>query len=186
MFKSLIQHFFFTFTRISQLILVALQNMRKILQQDGKVIHFVSHKWITPSIKDCERQRRNATDISYHIVGAAQKQPKNWLTALHSFSFKTSLVEFLVPAWSNSHNSSILDKVVRTEERSLFCTHEEADSHIFFHISSLENQSNVVIRTADTDCLIIGLGCHEKLDPSLKIWLGCRVEITYNLLVLIL
>ena len=48
---------------------------------------------------------------------------------------------------------SILDKVVRTEERSLLCTHEEADSHIFIHVLSLEIQSNIVIRTADTDCL---------------------------------
>ena len=128
------------------------------------MIHFVSDKWITPLIKDCERQIRNATDISYHIVGAAQKRPTN-------SSFKTSLVEFLVSTWSNSDNVSlfegkiifsncgnicykfmpILDKVVRTEERSLLCTHEKADSRIFFHILSLENQSNVVIRTADTD-----------------------------------
>ena len=35
---------------------------------------------------------------------------------------------------------SILDKVVRTEERSFLCTHEETDSPIFFHILSLENQ----------------------------------------------
>ena len=32
---------------------------------------------------------------------------------------------------------SILDKVVRTEEKSLLCTHEEADSRIFFHFLSL-------------------------------------------------
>ena len=71
---------------------------------------------------------------------------------------------------------SILDKVVRTEERSLLCTHEEADSCIFFHVLSLEYQSNVVIRTADTDYLIIGLGCREKLDPSLKMWLEVGVQ----------
>ena len=29
---------------------------------------------------------------------------------------------------------SILDEVVRTEERSLLCTHEKADSPIFFHV----------------------------------------------------
>ena len=44
---------------------------------------------------------------------------------------------------------SILDKVVTTEERSLLCTYEKADIHIFFHVLSLENQSNVVIRAAD-------------------------------------
>ena len=142
---------------------------RKILQRDGKVIHFVTDKWIAPSIKDCESQSRNATDISYHIVGAAQKRPTNWLATLLSSTFKTSLVEFLASAWSNSDNASlfegkiliancenicykfmsILDKVVRTEERTLLCTHEEVDSRIFFPVSSL-----------DTDCLIIGLGCH--------------------------
>ena len=66
------------------------------------MIHFVSDKWITTSTKDCERQSRNMTDISYCIAGAAQKQPTNWLAALRSSSFKTSLVEFLVSTWSNS------------------------------------------------------------------------------------
>ena len=78
------------------------------------------------------------------IAGAAQKQPTNWLAALRSSSFKTSFVEFLVLAWSNSDYASmfegqilfancgnicykfisILDKVVRTEERSFLRTHE--------------------------------------------------------------
>ena len=164
------------------------------------MIHFVSDKWITPSIKDCEKQSRNAIDISYHFVGAAQKRPTNWLAALRSI-FKTSLVEFLTSPWSNSDYASLfegkitfvncgnicykvmstLDKVVRTEERSLLCTHKEADSRIFFHVTSLENQSNVVIRKADTDCLIIELGCREELDPSLKIWLVVGVQSRNNL-----
>ena len=76
---------------------------------------------------------------------------------------------------------SILDKVVSTEERSLLCTHEEADSRIFSHVLSLENHSNVLIRTADTNCLIIGLGCHKKLDPSLKIRLEVRIPSRNNL-----
>ena len=147
------------------------------------------------------KDSRNAIDIIYHIVGAVQKRPTNWLAALRSSSFKTSLVKFLVLAWSNSYNASlfegkilfancgniccqlmsILDKAVRTEERSLLCTHEETDSRIFFHVSSLENQSNVIIRTADTDCLIIGLECRKKLDPSLKIWLEVGVQSRNNL-----
>ena len=39
---------------------------------------------------------------------------------------------------------------------------------VFFHVLSLENQSNVVIRTAGTDCQIIGFRCDEKLDPFWK------------------
>ena len=50
--------------------------LMRILQRDGKVIHFVCGEWITPSVKHCERQSRNATDIGYHIVGAAQAANK--------------------------------------------------------------------------------------------------------------
>ena len=84
---------------------------------------------------------------------------------------------------------SILGKAARTEEWSLLCTHEEADIRILFHILRLENQSNFTMRTADTDCLINEVGCSEKLDTSLKIWLEvgvCGVEITCDLSVLIL
>ena len=121
---------------------VAKYLLRSILQRDGKVIHFVSDKWITLSIKDCERQSRNAADISYQITSAGQKRLINWLTALRSSSFKTSLVEFFVSAWSNSDYSllfegkilfancgsicykflSILDKAARTKEMSLSYT----------------------------------------------------------------
>ena len=41
----------------------------------------------------------------------------------------------------------------------LCSTHEEVDSEIIFHVTSIEENSNVVIRTADTDVLIIALGC---------------------------
>ena len=100
MFKSLMQHFLFTFARFSPGNFggIAKYLLRKILQRDRKVIHFVSDKWTTPSIKDCERQCKNATDVSYHSFGAAQKRPTNWFTALRSSSFKTSLLEFLASA----------------------------------------------------------------------------------------
>ena len=75
----------------------------------------------------------------------------------------------------------ILDKVVRTDESSLLSTHEEVDSRIFFHVSSLGNQGNVVIKTADTDCHSIGLGYREKLDLSLEKWLEVGVQSKNNL-----
>ena len=136
------------------------------------------------------KTNRNATDTIYHIVSAAQKRPTNWIAALRSSSFKSSLVEFLVPAWSNSDYASlfegknlfdncgnicyqfmsILDKVVITEENYLLLLMKRQIAVFFFHVSSLENQSNVIIRTADTDYLITGPSYRKKLDPSLKIW----------------
>ena len=76
---------------------------------------------------------------------------------------------------------SILEKVVRTKEWSLLCTYEEEDSRIFSHILSLENRSNVVIRTADTDCLIMGLGYRKKLNLSSENMAGSRVQNRSNL-----
>ena len=76
---------------------------------------------------------------------------------------------------------SILGKAVRTEEWSLLCTHEEADIRILFHILRLENQRYFTMRTADTDCLINEVGCSEKLDTSLKIWLEVGVWSRYNM-----
>ena len=52
---------------------------------------------------------------------------------------------------------------------------------VFFHVSSLKSQSNFAIRTANTNCFIIGLGYRKKLDPSLKIWLEVEVQIRNNL-----
>ena len=37
------------------------------------------------------------------------------------------------------------------------------------------------MRTADTDCFIIGLACRKKLDPCLKIWLEVEVQGRNNL-----
>ena len=69
--------------------------LRKILQSDGNVIYFVSDNWMTPSVKDFERQSRNTTDITYHIVGAAQKGTKNWLAAIFSLVSKHHWRSFL-------------------------------------------------------------------------------------------
>ena len=79
MFKLLMQHFFLHLHKDLPANFggVAKYLLRKILQRDGKVIYFVSDKWIAPSIK--EKQSRNATDISCYIVGAAQKRLTNWL-----------------------------------------------------------------------------------------------------------
>ena len=94
MFKSLMQPFFLHLHKELPANFggVAKYLLRKILQRDGRMIHFVSDKWITPSIKDYERRSRNATDISYHIIGVAQKRPTSWFAAVHISSFKT-LVE---------------------------------------------------------------------------------------------
>ena len=58
----------------------------------------------------------------------------------------------------------------------LYCTHEEADTRIFFHLNQVSSSRNVVIRTADTDCLIIALGNKHMFQPEIKIWLEVGVQ----------
>ena len=48
---------------------------------------------------------------------------------------------------------------------------EEADSKMIFHIKSISAPKNVVVRTADTDVLIIALGNLRNIDPSINVWL---------------
>lgn len=142
---------------------------------NGKIVYFVSDKWITPSIKDIERNSREESTQLYEIKGDSQKRPTNWTLALKNSSFKESLIKFLVDAWKDNSLAPILaDKVLyanhnnicykystdgvnmsRVEVLELFSTHEEADSRMLFHLTSVPDNSNVVIRTADTDCLVI-------------------------------
>lgn len=175
---------------------VAKYLLSRLTDCNGKIVHFVSDKWITPSIKDIERNSREESTQLYEIKGDSQKRPTNWILALKNSSFKESLIKFLVDAWKDNSLAPILaDKVLyanhnnicykystdgvnmsRVEVLELFSTHEEADSRMFFHLTSVPDNSNVVIRTADTDCLVIALGCNSKINPSVKTWLEVGVQ----------
>ena len=167
--------------------------LARILEVDGEVVHFIFDKWKSPSIKDSERDSRlTATEsIPYEIKGANQKRPISWLSALRNSTFKESLMHFLVKIWrSDEHarlfNSKTLyvncndicykfytcsDSVICDEVPELYCTHEEADSRMFFHLGSIQSPSNVIIRTAGTDCLIIALACRLNYDTHIKVWI---------------
>ena len=53
--------------------------------------------------------------------------------------------------------------------RSLYSTHGEADSRMMFHLNPVINSSNVVIRTSDTDVLVIALGCMGSMSSDIKV-----------------
>ena len=61
------------------------------MKDKGKVIHFITDKWISPSIKDSERNDRASVNTSFHVTGSLQKRPSNWLEAMKNSSFKISL-----------------------------------------------------------------------------------------------
>ena len=159
-------------------------------------MHFVSDKWITPSIKDCEREKRDTAPAAYAITGPSQKRPQNWLLAMRNPFFKQSLITFLLDAWQSDEMSTILEGkelfandedhcykfsseggvVTRSEDRNLFSMHEEADNRMFFHISLLQEEQNVIVRTIDTDCLVIALGCRPFISSNVRIWLEVGLQ----------
>jgi hypothetical protein len=81
--------------------------LQRILSSDGDIIHFVTDKWLSPSIKDCERDSRSSSSTAYRITGPAQKRPSNWIQALRNANFKESLIEFLVNSWEDDQPTNL-------------------------------------------------------------------------------
>ena len=152
------------------------------MESEGSIIHFVADQWITPSIKDSERESRAANVLAYQIKGSSQQRVSNWMAALKSASFKDYLVSFLLKSWQDDCHASTLrckntcfkffvvdGKKCCEEVPELYSTHEEADNRMFFHLANAP--SNVVIRTTDTNCLIIGLASQHLYEESIHVWL---------------
>ena len=170
---------------------VARAILSKVMNHNGSVIHYVTDKWLSPSIKDSERVGRNSSDQTYEIKGPNQKRPTKWMDALKNPNFKIALNKYLIDAWNDDSLAHIFqgktlyancgdvcykyspgeNTVLRREESRLFSTHEEADSRMFHHIASStllhqsnsDAESNMVVRTNDVDCLVIAIGCFENL-----------------------
>ena len=69
----------------------------------------------SPSIKDCERDRRSNEERSapFRIFGPNQHRPQDFIKSLRNDNFKREIVRFLVESWSDDSLASILgDKVV--------------------------------------------------------------------------
>ena len=170
---------------------VARSLFSSLVKLQGKEIHFVCDKWVKPSIKDCERDKRSSENIPYQIKGPEQKRPSNWLFALRNPFFKESLIAFLVDSWKEERFAAIIGRKIvyancndqcfkffgdysgmfREEAPELCYTHEEADTRMFFHLTLINCPANVVLRTADTDCLIITLESKRWYHHEMDIWL---------------
>ena len=97
-----------TFGRISEFILT------KVCHGNMPRIDLVFDRYAFPSIKDIERDDRNADlNSNFQIVGPSQTRPSDMYTALKSYSFKESLIDYLVESWDTQGISHILkDKIV--------------------------------------------------------------------------
>ena len=186
-FLHLLQDLPETYGSISRFILKRICTLR------ASRIDVVFDKFVTPSIKDSERDHRAhgaAINVAFEILGSSQKRPNNFREALRNNQFKEAFISFLVDSWNDNANAHILSniellatckdlcykyaavngQVTRTEINSMRSSHEEADSRMLFHAKSILGPKNVVIRTADADVAFICLANLEKLHPTIELW----------------
>lgn len=173
---------------------VARSVLTKLCKLPGRDIHVVFDLHLSPSIKDSERTKRAEfqNDTSYSITGPEMKRPVNFIRALRSNNFKEELTHFLVKSWQQDSFASILgnkrlwatlndrcicfknnsESMAFFEDETLICSHEEADSRMIFHIANLHRSiTNVVVRSNDTDVLVILLANKCKLPEKIHIWM---------------
>ena len=174
-----------TFGKISEYIL------KKACYGNPARFDLVFDNYISPSIKDVERDHRNADRNSkYQIVGPFQARPSDMSTALKSYSFKESLIDYLVKSWDNQELSHLIgytkvyvttkekcfsfrnedNNLVTTEENHLKSDQGEADYRIMLHIHDVTENSNVVIKCNDSDILLILLVNMDKFTDK-NMWM---------------
>ena len=192
---------------------IAFHVMSKICRTMAKRVDLVFDTFVTPSIKDMERDRRSQSDreVEFRISGPNQKRPSDFLKALRNDSFKSELVKFFVDYFDDDSFSHIIgdktvrvtiaatcymftasgDRILKEVDETLSSTHEEADTKMILHASTITGPANVVIRTSDTDVLAIVLGNIDKMKNGVKLFLEvgfsgkniqCYVDVTSHVL----
>ena len=181
---SLMPHFSYICRRglplSSSFAAVARSLLQKVMYAKGDVIHFVTDKWLFPSIKDWDRDSRTSSSTAFNITGPSQKCPSNLNQALRNNHFLVDTSEdgslarifkqktLFAHSGNVCYNYKVVDgRVQRKVDDRLHNDHEDADCRMFDHLAKTTDQNNVVIRTSDTDSLIIALGCYQFLDQSL-------------------
>ena len=156
-------------------------------------IDIVFDTYESPSIKDCERERRGADLQQFVIVGPEQIRPRKLEQALKSMSFKQALPRFLLEDWCNDEyltiigdrevylgvdgvcaRFTVLNGVVWREFiDELSCNHPEADTRVCFHAYNVDCQpGDVVVQASDTDILVILLYQVSKFKSNLWMEVG--------------
>ncbi|CAH1110719.1 unnamed protein product [Psylliodes chrysocephalus] len=155
-------------------------------------INIIFDQYFTPSIKDCERTRRDES-VSPVSIGPNQIRLQNFTAQPKNIQFKEPLVNFFINHWSTDDMAPLIgnktiylslnecycyrvedNKVIMTKDDLLSCEeHEEADSRIIYHICQINFEADVVIRCSDI--LLILPGNMDHLSASLKLWITMGV-----------
>ena len=144
----------------------------------GSEIHLLFDTYHPMSLKESERKLRGADDRPYLITGPEQAPRQGCQKLLQNGIFKDQLAKFLLKEWQEDHYGPILANKTLILSHGGNClqltfneldwkmhvghpahlqgSHEEADTLLAFHASSVAG--NAMIRASDTDVLVILLG----------------------------
>ncbi|KAL8599495.1 hypothetical protein ACOMHN_065946 [Nucella lapillus] len=123
--------------------------------------------------------------VQRHVVAAAVI-PGNWQNFLRVDSNKNELFRFLsatLMEWFDQEDKQIiitdgeavLSKPLLPDPTSLTpCNHEEADSRMLLHASHAAQHGHhaILIRTVDTDVVVLAVSLAQELQPEDKLWLA--------------
>jgi uncharacterized protein YbdZ (MbtH family) len=153
-------------------------------------VDFITDRYPEISTKNVERMSRATSGTNvFSILGEQQKVPKQWKKFMHVGSNKERLIDFLVEQWRKVPPSSLKsvelfvtnkDKcfkicsvsdvavVIVEELQELECDHEEAGTRMFVHAHhAAESVDTVVIKSPDTDVLVIALASQPSINAKL-------------------
>ena len=158
-------------------------------------VDFIGDRYPDVSIKGAERKKRAVGDGPvFAIVSESQKVPSDWKKFLSVGKNKEHLLSFLSEQWrrikpkdfpndikfliSESFNCFSVTKIesqISIENvESLSCDHEEADTRLLLHAKHAadEGYTNAVIRTPDTDVVVMLVGLEDQIANHLFVETG--------------
>ena len=148
----------------------------KVCSSRGEQIHLVLDKYQFPSIKDCEQKFRGG-DVRrvFVITGPDQAQRQSGTEQLKNGAFKEEFARFLMQEWRNPQYGSIIGNktvyfshggkcmamkndenfLLQVDEPDLLQVHHKDDDKLIaFHTSNITS-GNIVVRSSDTDVIIM-------------------------------
>lgn len=147
----------------------------KLASAPGGEVHLLLDRYITPSIKDPELQKRGRIkDNTYQITGPEQQQKQKGSELLNDACFKEQFGRFLLMEAQKAHYSPVVGgktiyishggdcvrirnrwgQMEVNEPEEMQGKHEEADTLIAFHIGRVK-RGTVVVRSSDTDVAVV-------------------------------
>ena len=153
----------------------------------ARIVHFVTDSYNDNSIKNFERTRRGSTP-EYLVGGPKTKLPRNFKSFLLNSENKKQFIKLLRSEWQTQQYARSLQgrhvffvceeecvtlksyNVIDVDSSScmeLFSSQEEANTRILLHCLYAAQESmtdtNIVVRSPDTDVLIILIICTSSL-----------------------